>query len=260
MGPLCFDRNVQVEMSDITEYGSEELRLGHELEMLHAEIASLEERSARDIQELRVQVRGRQREHVAQEQMAHEQVVREQASVEQKTHEQVVAEQTTKVCGLLEPGHPSSGSIPDVLSCSRPSDSHLGHSGHAFETRTDSSGLLYVQKIAELEQLDASLESDVKLLQASKQCLLADSREKDELIVYLMRTIKSAELKKNGTKSRSWWSFLGWGERQDLEVEATVDELERIAEEAMRDNARLRKDLHALAKEFQKAVLARNAV
>mmetsp|Transcript_10974 Transcript_10974/g.38617 ORF Transcript_10974/g.38617 Transcript_10974/m.38617 type:complete len:121 (+) Transcript_10974:1819-2181(+) len=38
---------------------------------------------------------------------------------------------------------------------------------------------------------------------------------------------------------------------------ATVEELERLAEEAMLDNLRLRKDLRQIAEELQKAIAAR---
>eukprot|EP00913_Durusdinium_trenchii_P004359 g4041.t1 len=48
--------------------------------------------------------------------------------------------------------------------------------------------ILYVQKIKELERQNAGLEQDLELLKSSEQCLQADSKEKEELISFLMRT------------------------------------------------------------------------
>lgn len=53
--------------------------------------------------------------------------------------------------------------------------------------------ILYVQKIEELERQNAGLEQDLELLRSSEQCLQADSKEKEELISFLMRTMRSTE-------------------------------------------------------------------
>jgi len=174
-----------------------------------------------------------------------------------------------------------------------------------------SSGLLYVQKIDELVQLNAGLEADQKLLEESEHCLLEDSREKDRLIAYLMRQLRPSDVDAGtldpggggGAKPPSsqtarrqlgggvgagggdassgvlgalglgglskvsgWPGGLGGLALGGLGLTATTEpdvtnpyaaELERVAEEAMRDNVRLRHDLGVLAEEFRKAIAVR---
>ncbi|CAE7468379.1 unnamed protein product [Symbiodinium sp. CCMP2592] len=123
-----------------------------------------------------------------------------------------------------------------------------------------SSGWLYVQKIEELEQQNDGLEQDLDLLASSKQCLLDDSKEKEELISFLMRTVRSdgselenpASMKKPGAGAKIFGLLRGPGRSQRTQLE----ELQKVAEEAMMDNLRLRKDLRILAEEFRKYMQA----
>lgn len=114
-----------------------------------------------------------------------------------------------------------------------------------------SSGLLYVQKIVELEALNIGLERDLELLQSSEQCLLDDSREKQDLVAYLMRQFRSRNPDSEATMRSQSSGMLGnlWW-RQSPESEADLDELERVAEEATRDNIRLRNHLRGLGEEL----------
>ena len=87
------------------------------------------------------------------------------------------------------------------------------------------------------QALGAALEQDLELVQSSEQCLLEDSRNKEELIRGLMRTVHSegAERPKRGMLQKLA-SKLGGHSGQKAEIA----ELEHVAEEAMQDNLRLR--------------------
>lgn len=112
------------------------------------------------------------------------------------------------------------------------------------------SSILYVQKIQELEALSGGLERDLDLLGSTVSCLVADSREKEELVAFLMR--KAASEPAAATDEWGSWLDSWWGGRQDPQVA----ELGRNAEEAMLDNMRLKNDLRTLAVELQKVVHA----
>eukprot|EP00933_Yihiella_yeosuensis_P019512 TRINITY_DN1579_c2_g1_i1.p1 TRINITY_DN1579_c2_g1~~TRINITY_DN1579_c2_g1_i1.p1 ORF type:complete len:671 (-),score=173.99 TRINITY_DN1579_c2_g1_i1:26-2038(-) len=129
------------------------------------------------------------------------------------------------------------------------------------EDEDQSSSLLYIQKIDELEQQIVGLNADLELLNASKHCLLADCKEKDDLIAQLLRSVRvddgtesegppEVKFKKAGAGKKLIGllrsQFDGRGSREKRE------EQERIAEEAMLDNLRLRKDLRTLAEEFRR--------
>lgn len=124
----------------------------------------------------------------------------------------------------------------------------------------ESSGWLYVQKIEELEQQNDGLEQDLDLLASSKQCLLDDSKEKEELISFLMRTVRSdgSELENPGSlkKPGAGAKFLGLLRGPGRSQRTQLEELQKVAEEAMMDNLRLRKDLRILAEEFRKYMQA----
>merc|ERR1712066_92998 len=133
----------------------------------------------------------------------------------------------------------------------------------------NTSGMLYVQKIAELEELNKSLGRDLELLRETEQCLLQDSREKDDLTAFLMRKVKLAELEEGASRRRenakprtgnTALSMIGrmfpQQARRDAPI-ADVDELEHEAAEALRDNVRLRNDLRVLGEEYKKLVIAR---
>eukprot|EP00435_Cladocopium_sp_Y103_P049397 s394_g14.t2 len=118
--------------------------------------------------------------------------------------------------------------------------------------------ILYVQKIEELERQNAGLEQDLELLRSSEQCLQADSQEKEELISFLMRTMRSTEREAEASRPRpgAGSRLLGLlsGRRDRSQALRNLEELEKVAEEALLDNMRLRKDLRTLAEEFGKAV------
>ncbi|CAJ1349177.1 unnamed protein product [Effrenium voratum] len=72
-------------------------------------------------------------------------------------------------------------------------------------------GWLYVQKIEELEQQNRGLEEDLELLQASEQCLQADSREKEEIISSLMRAMRSDDSDRSESESAASYRRPGAG-------------------------------------------------
>ncbi|CAJ1446544.1 unnamed protein product [Effrenium voratum] len=120
-------------------------------------------------------------------------------------------------------------------------------------------GWLYVQKIEELEQQNRGLEEDLELLQASEQCLQADSREKEEIISSLMRAMRSDDSDRSESESAASYRrpgagamFFGLLRRDRSQEKEQQQELEHVAEEALLDNMRLRKDLRTLALEFGK--------
>lgn len=135
---------------------------------------------------------------------------------------------------------------------------------------TDAPGLLYAQKIAELEALKEGLERDIELLHSSHECLLHDSREKEDLIRNLMRTAHAQPREGPGAiprKEQSTTSKVSSSVMRHLRTaigvadsrQARIEELERIAEEAMLDNMRLRKDFRGIAEEFRKVLVAQDA-
>lgn len=123
--------------------------------------------------------------------------------------------------------------------------------------------MLYVQKIAELEELNAQLQRDLELLRASEQCLLADSDVKEDLIARLMRS--SHQKEDDGTAGRTPGRLSLWGlgsllvQGRNSKTSAQLEELERLAQESLLDNIRLRKDLRALAEEYRRASIAAEA-
>ncbi|CAE7682448.1 unnamed protein product [Symbiodinium microadriaticum] len=165
-----------------------------------------------------------------------------------------------------------------------------------FDTRkaVESSGWLYVQKIEELEQQNDGLEQDLDLLASSKQCLLDDSKEKEEhqrkglaskqswpadiracqeLISFLMRTVRSdgselenpaltsdKDISRKNVRRTCLLGTLGAGAKflglLRGSQRTQLEELQKVAEEAMMDNLRLRKDLRILAEEFRKYMQA----
>lgn len=126
-----------------------------------------------------------------------------------------------------------------------------------------SSGLLYVQKIAELEELSAGLERDLELIRESEQVLVQDRAEKDDIISYLMRRVRCVESGSGAAATEQpgaggAWGFLAgaWGAlgNKSQDREGDVEELERIAEEMLLDNIRLKNDLRTITQEFRKTV------
>merc|ERR1712110_1014818 len=103
--------------------------------------------------------------------------------------------------------------------------------------------MLYVQKIAELEELNNSLSRDLELLRETEHLLLQDIREKDELTSFLTRKVKLKEIEENASKrgpgaaakraSDAAMSVFGalWGRQ---ESNSAVNELQHEAEEALR--------------------------
>merc|ERR1711920_443410 len=101
------------------------------------------------------------------------------------------------------------------------------------------------------------------ILRSSEQCLLADSKEKEDLISNLMRTVRSEQPLEDGsnpakgavapTARRGSLGRSLWG-RAQRDSQAEVNELERVAEESMKDNLRLRNDLRVIAAEFHKTL------
>merc|ERR1712032_842272 len=92
-----------------------------------------------------------------------------------------------------------------------------------------------------------------EILQSSRQLLLDDSRQKEDLVANLLRQMrpdeKPAESTENHPKRNVFSQLLGRGRK---EAQANREELEHMAEETMLDNMRLRKDLRGLAEEFRK--------
>lgn len=159
-----------------------------------------------------------------------------------------------------------------------------GGGGSSSSTARPSSGpsLLYVQKHTELEALSEGFQQDLELLRSSEQLLREDTKEKAGLIRSLMRTVHADGIAKDtssavprqstgaatlgaslggvalggaGSVLRGLWRR-GTGGKSERR-RATVEELERLAEEAMLDNLRLRKDLRQIAEELQKAIASR---
>merc|ERR1711933_467833 len=109
-----------------------------------------------------------------------------------------------------------------------------------------------------------------EILRESKQCLIDDIKEKEGLISFLMR--RSAENDSMGNRPNAVAStdrpprlknmlgvlpaaLRGRG-GQNADADAHLDELERIAQEALHDNSRLKNDLKTFAEELNKAFAA----
>lgn len=122
------------------------------------------------------------------------------------------------------------------------------------------SDLLYVQKIVELEETNMGLERQLKLIQESQQTLEEDNKEKNDLISDMLKRVKPAEPTTGGYGGGGRKRFLGGllsrkdRPKASKRTDADWEELERVAEEAMLDNMRLRNDLQLLAKELRKAL------
>lgn len=280
----CLDPGWESDEDSSPAAGTASLRA--ELDRLRSEKTEIRKRSAQEVQELRALVREQQR--------------------------------CREVERFDNSSNPNEGSPFKTLPTSSPgNEEDEGFEEDELPEETSnstgplSSGLLYVQKIDELVQLNAGLERDQKLLEESEHCLLEDSREKDRLIAYLMRQLRpsdvdpgtldpggggSAKPPSSQTARRQlgggagagggdassgvldalglgglakvsgWPGGLGGLALGGLGLTATTEpdvtnlyaaELERVAEEAMRDNVRLRHDLGVLAEEFRKAIAVR---
>jgi len=99
-------------------------------------------------------------------------------------------------------------------------------------------GLLFDRKIRELEELNRGLKGDLELLRASGECLKETSKEKEDLIAYLLRAKVQEDAIEDVTEG-------------DL---AVAEELESLAKETMLDNVRLRRDLLSITAEFERTV------
>jgi len=130
-----------------------------------------------------------------------------------------------------------------------------------FESPTfgEFSGMLYTQKIEELEALKNGLEQDVTLLQESAQMLRQDCVEKEAFITELMgraaaeeiemHCLERAETRKKPGRMR----LLKRLKKERRGLQAEFDGLQHEAEEAMLDNIRLKNNLRMLAQELDQA-------
>eukprot|EP00403_Amphidinium_massartii_P004069 CAMPEP_0178376072 /NCGR_PEP_ID=MMETSP0689_2-20121128/3214_1 /TAXON_ID=160604 /ORGANISM="Amphidinium massartii, Strain CS-259" /LENGTH=632 /DNA_ID=CAMNT_0019996083 /DNA_START=52 /DNA_END=1947 /DNA_ORIENTATION=+ len=113
------------------------------------------------------------------------------------------------------------------------------------------SGMLYTQKIEELEVLRAGLEHDVELLKETEQMLRHDCMEKDAFITELMRKVASEEIEMQSrarAQSRKKPSRLRFLRRERKGLQSDYEDLQHEAEEAMLDNIRLKNNLRMLAR------------
>mmetsp|Transcript_58226 Transcript_58226/g.138679 ORF Transcript_58226/g.138679 Transcript_58226/m.138679 type:complete len:169 (+) Transcript_58226:188-694(+) len=118
------------------------------------------------------------------------------------------------------------------------------------------SGMLYTQKIEELEVLRAGLEHDVELLKETEQMLRHDCMEKDAFITELMRKVASEEIEMQSrarAQSRKKPSRLRFLRRERKGLQSDYEDLQHEAEEAMLDNIRLKNNLRMLARELDQA-------
>mmetsp|Transcript_50433 Transcript_50433/g.119921 ORF Transcript_50433/g.119921 Transcript_50433/m.119921 type:complete len:983 (-) Transcript_50433:80-3028(-) len=100
-------------------------------------------------------------------------------------------------------------------------------------------GLLYVQRVDELEDRTESLRIDLKRMHEIEQSLRVQSREKSDLIAYLMKKARNRD--DDATPKRR------------LQVcEQDIDELEMIIEETLQDNVRLRDDVQNMSRELRR--------
>jgi len=220
----CIDVGAQTDPADFGVGVTEKLRA--QVDTLLQKALLLERESAQEVQELRMLVR-----------------------------EQKLASERTAVCPPGSEAPPMELPLADTVARDRDLIVDGGQARAeppALELSAQSSGMLYVQKIAELEAQIKALEHDLDLLSESEQVLLADSTHKSDLMAYLMRRVGSADEKfKDGTEA-TWGDLLGslWGWNPDPQVD--MSEMEHTAQEAILDNVRLRNDLQTLANELQK--------
>lgn len=140
--------------------------------------------------------------------------------------------------------------------------------GSVVDTISICSGtsLLYRHKLQELTALKDGLDRDIDLLRSSEECMAEDTQEKAAIIRNLMRAVHAdddAFLNVSHQHSRKdaghslgvvaagvLRNLLGKGQ-SDQQGADTV-ELERIAEQGMLDNLRLRRDFKQIGEELQK--------
>lgn len=180
-------------------------------------------------------------------------------------------------CDAKDLRHAVRGKTSEGLSSSYPPEAPKGAAAHDAcvpGSEAEASSVLYDAKITELEALNANLERDLALLGESEECLMDDGESKENLIASLMQQIRLAEDSANdggsdaaadtgtaaaarrgvGILAAGAVAWLGGAAAWDAD-DAEAIELQRIAEEAMRDNCRLKADLRTLAQELRRALV-----
>lgn len=128
--------------------------------------------------------------------------------------------------------------------------------------------LLYVQTIAQLEHLNGDLAAQLESLKATERCLRQDNDEKNALISKMLQKVRRGDVgdvtdsdvedvpgrRGAGRVMKEFMAVLirSLG-RESGRDESHWQELNAVAQEAMTDNMRLKKDLQTLAEELRKA-------
>lgn len=112
-------------------------------------------------------------------------------------------------------------------------------------------GLVYVQRVAELEQATDALRQHLQQLHQSEQMLRAQNKEKAELIAHLMRKAKITDLRDLDFGDGG---LDAWRAQRGEDPEADAEDLTRIIEETTQDNIRLRNDIRIMSDELRKVL------
>eukprot|EP00439_Symbiodinium_sp_Y106_P071664 s2005_g12.t3 len=118
-------------------------------------------------------------------------------------------------------------------------------------------GLVFVQRIAELEMRSDELKQQLEELHHSESALRKENQEirgeKNDLIAVLLRKAKLPESKPAGS-ARSAPGGHWWSQASQRSAQEDIQELERIVEDTTEDNIRLRNDIKIMSDELRKVM------
>jgi len=236
------EASAQVDLSPGLAAAEERRRLRIEIEDARIEKALVEKRAARELRELQALS------------SAHDEAnekARDPTVVAPAPQQPTSAMQVTNSNSTTAIHHDISSEGEDEH---RRMDMSLDEDGEELASEPYPAGLLYVQQVAELEQSTDGLKQDLRSLHESERNLRAEAKEKNALIAYLMRKVKSPELDDYVAGNQSSQPF--WHGRQQQPDEQSVEDMERVIEETMEYNIRLRNDIQIMSTELRKALAA----
>merc|ERR1712183_46449 len=112
-------------------------------------------------------------------------------------------------------------------------------------------GLLYVQRIEELEQLGEILRTRLSDLHERERALRMEQKDKNDLIAHLMKKSNISDLNAedaaSGKLGDPFW-------RRGLQQADSVEAVESVIQETTQENIRLRNDMKIMAEELRKAL------
>ncbi|CAE8652674.1 unnamed protein product, partial [Polarella glacialis] len=259
---------VQVELlGDSLAAVQERQRLLLSIEDLRIEKALLVKRAARDLQELLSIVRSQEQE------VKRESEEKEQQRKKEK-EERMAAYRTPRGpqahwSSSLSPSGADDDDVlvvpPEVEHHDISSDGEEANGRHWADVDEEDlplaepypAGLLYVQRVSELEAQSDLLKQRLESLHAAEDFLQRENKEKNDLIAVLMRKANlpmDAPQKMDRTAQKKEVTGHWWVQGGQTDLAEDARELEHVIEETTEDNIRLRNDIKIMADELRKII------